>query len=67
MFIPFIPPDYAAYMSDGERDVLHETLRKRNAIAYSLQMGKTYREISSVLHVSPKTISKVAKMLKEDE
>ena len=56
----FIPPDYSSYLSDFEV----ERLRKRNAIAYSLQMGKTYNEISAALNVSPQTIAKVSKMLR---
>ena len=56
----FIPPDYPSYLSDFEM----ERLRKRNAIDYSLQMGKTYKEISATLNVSPQTIAKVSKMLR---
>ena len=56
----FIPPDYPSYLSDFEM----ERLRKRNSIAYSLQMGKTYKEISATLNVSPQTIAKVSKMLR---
>ncbi len=56
----FVPPDYSSYLSDFEM----ERLRKRNAIAYSLQMGKTYKEISATLNVSPQTIAKVSKMLR---
>lgn len=56
----FIPPDYSSYLSDFEM----ERLRKRNAIAYSLQTGKTYKEISATLNVSPQTIAKVSKMLR---
>ena len=54
----FIPPDYSSYLSDFEM----ERLRKSNAVAYSLQMGKTYKEISATLNVSPQTIAKVSKM-----